>query len=38
MVEWEKAPRQYFTMPELGSSPPARADNYPEKLDSSIED
>jgi len=29
MVEWEKAPKQYFTTPELGSSPPARADNYP---------
>ncbi len=29
MVEWEKAPGQYFTTPELGSSPPARADNYP---------
>jgi dihydroorotase len=29
MVEWEKAPRQYFTVPESGSSPPARADNYP---------
>jgi dihydroorotase len=29
MVEWEKAPKQYFSTPELGSSPPARADNYP---------
>jgi dihydroorotase len=29
MVEWEKAPKQYFRTPELGSSPPARADNYP---------
>jgi dihydroorotase len=29
MVEWEKAPKQYFITPELGSSPPARADNYP---------
>jgi dihydroorotase len=29
MVEWEKAPKQYFTTPESGSSPPARADNYP---------
>jgi hypothetical protein len=29
MVEWEKAPKQYFTTPELGGSPPARADNYP---------
>jgi dihydroorotase len=29
MVEWEKAPKQYFTTPELGSSPPARADSYP---------
>jgi dihydroorotase len=29
MVEWEKAPKQYFTTPELGSSPPARADNFP---------
>jgi dihydroorotase len=29
MVEWEKAPKQYFTTPQLGGSPPARADNYP---------
>ena len=29
MVEWEKAPKQYFTTPELGNSPPAKADNYP---------
>jgi dihydroorotase len=29
MVEWEKAPRQYFLTPELGSSPRAKADNYP---------
>jgi len=29
MVQWEKAPRQYFVTPELGSSPAARADNYP---------
>jgi dihydroorotase len=29
MVEWAKAPRQYFTTPELGNSPRARADNYP---------
>jgi len=29
MVEWEKAPKQYFTTPELGSSTAARADNYP---------
>jgi len=29
MVEWEKAPKQYFTTPELGNSPPARADNFP---------
>jgi len=29
MVEWEKGPKQYFTAPELGSSPAARADNYP---------
>ncbi|MGD0457539.1 MAG: amidohydrolase/deacetylase family metallohydrolase [Terriglobia bacterium] len=29
MVEWEKAPKQYFTTPESGSSPAARADNYP---------
>jgi dihydroorotase len=29
MVEWEKAAKQYFTTPELGNSPPARADNYP---------
>lgn len=31
MVEWEKAPKQYFTTPKLGNSPPARADNYPRK-------
>ncbi len=29
MVEWEKAPPQYFTTPQLGGTPPARADNYP---------
>jgi dihydroorotase len=29
MVEWEKARPQYFTTPGLGSSPPARADDYP---------
>jgi len=29
MVEWEKAPRQYFTTPGLGGSLPARADDYP---------
>ncbi len=29
MVEWEKAPRQYFTTPQLGGTPPARADKYP---------
>ena len=29
MVEWEKAPMQYFTTPGLGNSAPARADNYP---------
>jgi dihydroorotase len=29
MVEWEKAPKQYFTTPELGNSLPAKADNYP---------
>jgi len=29
MVEWGKAPKQYFTTPELGNSTPARADNYP---------
>jgi dihydroorotase len=29
MVEWEKAPKQYFTTPALGNSPPARADDYP---------
>jgi dihydroorotase len=29
MVEWEKAPKQYFTTPESGSSSPARADNFP---------
>jgi dihydroorotase len=29
MVEWTKAPRQYFSTPVSGSSPPAKADNYP---------
>jgi dihydroorotase len=29
MVEWRKAPAQYFTTPALGNSPRARADNYP---------
>jgi dihydroorotase len=29
MVEWEKAPRQYFTTPALQDSPPAKADDYP---------
>jgi len=29
MVEWEKAPKQYFSTPGLGGSLPARADNYP---------
>ncbi len=29
MIEWEKAPSQYFTTPALGNSPPARADDYP---------
>jgi dihydroorotase len=29
MVQWEKARPQYFTTPGLGSSSPARADDYP---------
>ncbi len=29
MVEWTKAPRQYFTTPPSGGSPPAKADKYP---------
>ena len=29
MVEWEKARPQYFTTPALGSSPKAKADDYP---------
>ncbi len=29
MVEWEKAPKQYFTTPALGNSPRAKADDYP---------
>lgn len=29
MVAWEKARTQYFSTPELGTSPPARADDYP---------
>jgi dihydroorotase len=29
MVEWEKARPQYFNRPALGTSPPAKADDYP---------
>jgi dihydroorotase len=29
MVDWEKARPQYFSMPGLDHSPPARADDYP---------
>jgi dihydroorotase len=29
MVEWTKAPKQYFTTPETGNVPGAKADNYP---------
>ena len=29
MVPWEKARPQYFSIPGLGHSPPARADDYP---------
>jgi dihydroorotase len=29
MVEWRKAPQQYFTSPKLVTDPPSRADNYP---------
>jgi dihydroorotase len=29
MVEWEKARPQYFSIPALGKSTPARADDYP---------
>jgi dihydroorotase len=29
MVEWTKAPQQYYSTPALGSSPAAKADNYP---------
>ena len=29
MVEWTKAPKQYFTTPQSGGSPPAKADHYP---------
>jgi len=29
MVEWEKARSQYFVTPELGTSPAARADDFP---------
>ena len=29
MVPWEKARPQYFSTPALGTSPPARADDYP---------
>src|SRR5208337_3575311 len=29
MVEWTQAPKQYFTTPQTGGSPPAKADSYP---------
>jgi dihydroorotase len=29
MVEWENARPQYFTIPDRGNMPPARADDYP---------
>jgi len=29
MVEWTQAPKQYFTTPQTGGSPPAKADNFP---------
>jgi dihydroorotase len=29
MVEWHKAPKQYFFTPTTGGGPGARADNYP---------
>ena len=29
MVEWTKAPQQYFSTPTTGNSPAAKADNYP---------
>lgn len=29
MVEWRKAPKQYFTTPTVGEGRPARADDYP---------
>jgi len=29
MIQWEKARSQYFVTPELGTSPPAMADDYP---------
>jgi dihydroorotase len=29
MVEWRKAPKQYFTPPKHGSDPASRADKYP---------
>lgn len=29
MVEWHKAPKQYFSTPTTGGGPGARADNYP---------
>lgn len=28
MVEWQKAPKQYFTIPALGTDPPALAEDY----------
>jgi hypothetical protein len=29
MVEWEKARKEYFNTPTLGSSAPSTADDYP---------
>ena len=29
MVQWEKAPKQYFTTPDSSGGTQARADNYP---------
>jgi dihydroorotase len=31
MVDWKKARAQYFTVPNLSSTPPARADDYPRR-------
>jgi len=36
MVEWEKARPQYFNIPSLGDSLPARTDDYPRNWTSKV--